>query len=184
MKVLCDVDGVLANFAEGASRLHGRPNPFLKAENFGNYSIEDIWGMSVEEFTKDMGYDYWINLPKMPDGDLIACLLIKNFGAENICILTKPTDTYGTLEGKRDWLNTHYPQLMGNWLIGPSKSFCSHSNSLLIDDSTWNCKAFQEEGGRAFLVPAAWNFKYSLADSPAWSLDNYINELRKQGLIL
>lgn len=184
MKVILDVDGVLANFAEGASLLHNRPNPFLNPNNFGNYWMEKIWGMPQQEFIEHMDYEFWDTLPLMPDASLIVDLVIKAFGRPNICILTKPLDTIGCLEGKKSWLKRNFPMIMDNWLFGNNKNFCSHSNSLLIDDNEKHCREFQQAGGRAFLVPAPWNFKWMMADSPATSLEMYIQEIRKQGLIL
>lgn len=184
MKIILDVDGVLADFASAASRVHKRTNPYSIPENFGKYNMEQIWGMPVSEFVAPLDYDFWANLPLMEHAHSIANHLIQFFGPHNICILTKPVPTYGCLEGKRDWLNKHFPHLMSNWMIGTNKTFTSHVNSLLIDDNERHCYDFQQAGGRAFLVPACWNFKYFLADDPATSLLEYIQELRKQGLIL
>ena len=182
MKILLDVDGVLANFAEAASIIHGRSNPFLKEENLGTYSIEQIWGIPLEEFIRPFDVAFWSHIPKMPDADLIVKLLKDAFGPKNICFLTKPVKTLGCLEGKKFWLEKYYPDIP--WLFGRDKNFCSHTNSILIDDNETHCRDFIESGGRAFLIPAPWNKRYPLADQPARQLEYFITSLKMDGYAL
>ena len=49
----------------------------------------------------------------------------------------------------------HYPQF--NYLIGSSKSWCSHPDAILFDDHWPNVRKFRAGGGQAFLMPAPWN---------------------------
>jgi len=158
MKVILDVDGVLADFPKAASEEHGLPNPYDYPENFGKYSMEDLWGITKEEFIKPLGLEFWTKVPLLPHAKSIVEMIETSFGRENICLLTQPLDTLGCIEGKRWWILKNFPQL--KWLIGSPKYFCAHANSVLVDDNPDNCKKFVEAGGRAFLVPAPWNWKY------------------------
>ena len=160
MKVLLDCDGVLADFVGAACRLHQRADPYDKGENIGHGNIQKIWGMTTEEFTKDMDYDFWVGLEKTTYATKLVAILESAFGRDNICILTKPTDTRGACDGKRAWILKHFPNYSDRWLIGTTKTFNSHSNSVLVDDYIKNCRKFVAEGGRAYLVPAKWNDKH------------------------
>ncbi len=179
MKILLDVDGVLANFVKAAAKLHCRADPYDLPENFGKYSVEDIWGMSKKDFCEPMGYEYWKTVELLPYANDIANLLADTFGSDNICLLTAPLKTPGCLEGKREWIKKHFPGI--NWLIGKPKYFCAHTNSLLIDDSIVNCEKFVEAGGRAFLVPGPWNFKFE--QDPLKALMRFIQNLKSTGII-
>lgn len=161
MKILLDCDGVIANFVDGACKLHQRPDPYGDEKNIDNGNMQKIWGMTSEEFTKGMDYDFWEGLEKTEHATQIVAVLESAFGRENICILTKPTPTRGACDGKRAWIMKHFPQYGERFLIGPTKTFCSHSNSLLVDDYIKNCRKFVNQGGRAYLVPAKWNHKHN-----------------------
>jgi len=160
MKVLLDCDGVIADFVGGACRLHQRADPYEGDKNREDGNMEKIWGMDHDDFIKDMDYDFWFNLEVLPHATKLVAVLESAFGRENICLLTKPTKTRGACDGKRAWIEKNFPQYADRYLLGPDKTFCSHSNSLLVDDYIKNCRSFVQQGGRAYLVPAAWNHKH------------------------
>lgn len=160
MKVLLDVDGVLANFVQGACDLHGVENPYLRKDSAGHYDIVKLLGMPDKEFWEPLGQDFWADLPKMEHADTIVELLELTYGRDNICILTKPCKTVGCADGKRIWLRKHYPQF--HYLIGSSKSWCAHQGSILFDDFAKNISRFRQANGRAYLVPAPWNHLYDV----------------------
>ena len=180
MKALLDIDGVLANFLEGACQVHSRPNPYDFPENFGQYHIEKIWEMTPEEFIYPMDYEFWKNLKPYDHADAFCDYIINTFGFDNVCLLTSPLSTYGCLEGKRDWIKEHFPTM--KWLIGSAKYFCAHPNSVLIDDSIVNCEKFVNQGGRAFLVPGYWNHKYD--QDPLKALMGFVQNLKSTGVLI
>ena len=74
-------------------------------------------------------------------------------------LLTSPGNAESVV-GKIQWIEKHLPEYKRRYLIGPEKHFCSHRNSILIDDSDENVMKFREEGGDAILVPRMWNCNY------------------------
>jgi 5'(3')-deoxyribonucleotidase len=160
MKVLLDVDGVLANFVQGACDEHGLENPYLSPASAGHYDIVKLLGVPDKEFWAPLGRDFWANLPKMEHADVIVELLELTYGRDNICILTKPCKTEGCADGKIIWLRENYPQF--HFLLGSSKSWCAHPGSILFDDFGKNITRFRQSHGRAFLVPAPWNHMHGV----------------------
>ena len=160
MKCLLDLDGVLTDFMSAAHQFHGLP-----------YSYEDYpyplgeWdclppataNMTPQEFWGRLGADFWANLPWMPDGKAILCLLETYFGPENICLLSSPTGLAESVSGKVRWIQQNMPEYRRRFLIGPTKHFCAHRGVVLIDDADHNVTSFGEYGGLAVLVPRKWN---------------------------
>ena len=158
MKVLLDVDGVLADFVGGVCKFYDRENPYQYPENKGVYDIVKLLEMEPLTFWKPLGYQFWKDLEKLPYADSIVEMVTDTYGEENICILTKPCDTVGCADGKVAWVKEHYPQF--NYLIGSSKSWCAYPDSILFDDHWPNVRRFREKTGLAFLMPGAWNQKH------------------------
>lgn len=156
MKILLDLDGVLVDLVKGLcdfvdKKLEKIPWPP------GSYNCFKHIGIDPEEFwTKQSTPEFWANLPWMPDGKDIVNFLERKFGSKNICLLTSPGNAE-SVTGKIQWIEKHLPQYKRRYLIGPEKHFCSHSNSLLIDDCNENVVKFRQEGGDAILVPRLWN---------------------------
>jgi len=159
MKVLLDIDGVLADFVKGACDLHGARNPYLDEDNLGHYEIQELIGISGAAFWEPMGEEFWANLPLTSFAKPIADTLINHYGLQNVCLLTSPVRTPGCVRGKMRWIRKYFPRLARQFLIGPMKEVCAHSNSILFDDYPGNIEKFKVAGGNTFLVPAPWNSK-------------------------
>jgi len=175
MKILLDVDGVLANFVQGACRLHGHTDPYTKEKNLGNYSIQDLLGIQGPAFWDMMDEHFWFTLKKMPLADKIVEYLENRFGQESICLLTSPIRHRGCHRGKMRWIEKYYPQYSRQNLIGKPKHFCAGPDASLIDDFENNVAKFSAHGGHAFLMPAPWNRKYF--EHPFDALKNYMENL-------
>lgn len=160
MRVLLDLDGVLADFVRGACALHRVPDPFLKEENLGSYMIQEMIDIYGSRFYDPMGKAFWANLPLTKYAKRIVTILEDYYGSDNICILTSPVRTDGCIDGKMDWIRRHFPQYGRRFLIGPVKDFCASPDSILFDDYAENTANFRAAGGNAFLVPASNNYKY------------------------
>lgn len=172
MKVLLDMDGVVSDLNGGACRLHGVSDPYNNHDNHGNYGIQKLMGIPAPEFWGAMGREFWANLEPTPHMKEYVNLLVKAFGGENICLLTSPVLTEGCYEGKMDWIRKHLPAFRRQFLVGPSKNFCAHPGSLLIDDCEKNVLEFRDAGGNAFLVPGPWNLGH--CTDPVEALKNYL----------
>jgi len=178
MKCFLDLDGVLSDFHKAAFTLHGI-DPFSKEENLGNYRFDETTGLSQVDFFKPITKEFWAELPRTLECDEILSLVEKKFGRENICILTAPPEVrnLGCLEGKEEWIYRNLPQYIDQFLIGKPKAFCAGPNSVLIDDSDSNIKAFREAGGRAITFPRPWNSMYVYRKFPLVLFRDWLAEL-------
>lgn len=166
------MDGVLVDFIGGVCELHDVSNPYEDHENHGIYDIQNLLGISGAAFWDPLGKSFWANLKPTPYMTDIVNLLVKAYGGENICLLTSPASTEGCIDGKMAWIREHLPAFRRQFLIGPSKEFCAHANSLLVDDSEENVTKFRDAGGAAFLVPGPWNLGH--CNDPVQILKNYL----------
>ena len=171
MRCLLDMDGVLADWAGGACRLHGIANPYDDPKNHGQYRLEDLTGLPKAQFFGRMGEEFWADLDPTPDCFDIVEVAESVFGNDNVCILTSPVATHGCPEGKRRWLRRHLPRFYHSrrYLIGAAKQFCAGPYSVLVDDSDANVDLFRSDPwcGYAVLVPRPWNSGHAAAAS--WS---------------
>lgn len=107
----------------------------------------------------------WANCPPSPEYGYLLYRCARLVGKSNVCLLSKPTDDAECLAGKYEWIERFAPKwLKAQYLMGPVKAFCASPRALLIDDSDWNCSAFERAGGQAIRVPRPWN-DWRLVDS-------------------
>jgi hypothetical protein len=169
MKVLIDMDGVVADFVAGCMRLHQRDWPYHRRENLGDvgWGLEKLWGLTPQQFWEPMDYDFWANLPKTAEADGVMEMLIGKCGIGNLCFLTACSLNNGCVDGKRVWVQRCFPDVpilfscrsFHPEATGP-KQFLANDDSLLVDDYSVNCDDFVEDGGLAFLFPRSWNRRY------------------------
>jgi hypothetical protein len=173
-----DLDGVLVDFVSGACHLHNQPYPFNKPENFGNYWVEKMFGITTEEFFAGMDEEWWAELQPMFDWQAVLSVVEKYFG-DNICILTSPTNNHGCLEGKRRWIEKWLPKYRRKFLIGPPKEMCAGPGKVLVEDADEKVEKFRKAGGNAILLPRPWNSSFAIADtvSPAEYLEQQLMSL-------
>ena len=158
MKVFIDLDGVLANFVQAACDVHGIPNPYHNPENFGNFNMAQVTGMSNNQFWKPLqGHSFWTNLPLHDDAHAILANVEARFRQEDIAFLTANSRDPFSASGKLSWVQKHFPKYVRRVIITPAKHFIAHSETLLIDDRDKNCEDFYSEGGRCILLPRPWN---------------------------
>ena len=165
MKILLDVDGVLADFTGGACRAHGAENPYYQSPLMGaagQWDLASLLDLTEEEFWAPLrGARFWRGLEETFDGGLILRDAVKAVGARNVCLLTNPSldpeFDPASATGKLQWIADHLPGWRRRCLIGEPKHFCAHTESVLIDDNDKNVETFIEHGGGAILVPRAWN---------------------------
>jgi len=175
-QVLCDMDGVLADFVSGAAKAHHRESPYLYPKNYGTFDIEKLWDISAQEFWAPidaMGQDFWLGLEKTPEADELVALLTERVGVESIAILTAPSDDPGCVPGKRAWIRKHYPQFSKQIIYTSAKGFLAAPTKLLIDDRDRNIDEFRRDGGQAILLPRLWNRLYYglVTQNPVQPLD-------------
>lgn len=132
----CDLDGVLADFSKKYKELTGM-NP---EEYEVLYSEEEFWDVIDEYGT------FWEELEWMPGGKELWGY-IKQFDP---IILTTPG---GNLESCKKQKNKWVNQKLGRIPVkfSNNKSKFATSNSILIDDMSYNTEPFEEAGGYAIL---------------------------------
>lgn len=169
MKVLVDIDGVVADFVAGAMKLHGKPYPYGDPANRGEHgwNIEKLWDIPPHVFWSPMEFDFWADLDPTPEADAIIKILMDEFGLSNLCFLTSPISASGCVEGKRAWVGRHFSDIPILFSVRshapestPPKQFLASDESLLIDDYTVNVENFWNAGGEAFLFPRPWNRRH------------------------
>lgn len=169
-KAFIDMDGVLVDFLQGISDLHGRPNPYLTdPKSFGVWDTEQLWGISPKDFWKPVeenSYEFWSTLKPTEEALDIVDVVCREFGVENVAILTHPSTDDGCVPGKRDWINQYFPQFEKRVIYGGAKEFLAGPNRLLVDDKDKNVDKFREAGGQAVLLPRAWNRAYGMRTIP------------------
>ena len=173
MKILLDVDGVLADFVTEACHyndhdLHTDPDTGAltlmgsRGDEWpwpaGEYDIAGMMGFTACEFWHHLDYkNFWLGLRPYDHVSHLLTLLARTFGKKNICLLTTPALSEHCVPEKIQWIEKHLPDYAEQYLIGPAKEFCAHDDSLLIDDSDANVNKFRNAGGNALLFPQWWN---------------------------
>lgn len=166
MKLLLDMDGILADFCTAAHRVHNIPYTYDDPANHGNWDFHKLAGLSGNQFYAAFDAGFWAMLPWMHDGRQILDWCERKFGQSNICLLTAApkTNRGACIDGKMEWIEQHIPAYREQVLFGKAKEFCAHDNAILIDDKESNCRAFEAERGRAYLYPRLWNKHHPIAD--------------------
>ena len=164
MKICLDIDDVLADWRGGIRRLFNYKGEFLSK----NADV-DI-GIPMEEFWHKVANakeDFWLNLDIYPHAIELyqACA---NYG--EVILLTSPSgwkevSPWASL-GKILWIQHHFGPNFQDYLIGKPKHFCSHYESVLIDDTEANITKFDEHGGYGIVFPQNYNSKAKFAGDP------------------
>lgn len=178
MRIFIDMDGVIADFIGSACRWHNVENPYTRPDGpRGDEAWEVLDYINVEprKFWSALGYNFWESMEPTSDGSLIVKAAEYLYGHQAICFLSSPCQTEGCAEGKRAWLEKHYPgyPLLLSVAVkncAPPKSFVATADALLIDDSYVNVRKFVEAGGKGILVPRFWNRRHPDID---WAA-NYV----------
>lgn len=167
MKILLDMDGVLAEFVGAAFQVHGKdPSVLALPENVGIFEIEQIWGITPDQFWApiDATPEFWEGLDKTDEADEIVRLAEEAVGPENVAILTAPHTSPACIPGKYAWLNRNYPQFRRRIIFGNAKEFMASPERILVDDRDENISGFVAAGGHGVLVPRLWNAGHVHAD--------------------
>jgi 5'(3')-deoxyribonucleotidase len=118
----------------------------------------------------------------MPDGQQILADVETIAGAENVCLLSAPSEHPGSATGKIKWIQKHLPGYRKRYLLGPSKGFVAAPGKILVDDGDHNIADWNKKGGYAVLVPRPWNSLHHLTTTPDYFIDS-IYVVRKMARI-
>jgi 5'(3')-deoxyribonucleotidase len=161
--ILCDLDGVLADFASLAiEKLNwyvDEPIAQMTIESYahvGKFNIAEVYGISMSEFwlRLEKGDKFWCNEKPFPWAkDLLDWL--GTIAPVTIC--TSPSNHPVACKQKTEWVEKHLGLNNNHLMIGSRKYLMGKSENLLIDDYERNVKAFRDAGGKAIQVPSNWN---------------------------
>jgi len=169
LRVLLDLDGVVANWTMAACKACGLDYGELKEELKKEDKLENL--IDEDEMWKKIdaeGEGWWTGLELFPWAKKLYNELEKK--TSMLCFLTAPARNEISLAGKAKWIKKHFDTT--DFLIGKPKYFCANKNSLLIDDTKKRTDKFKEHGGNAFL----WPNPNKLLDGDI-DVDDTINEL-------
>jgi hypothetical protein len=174
-----DMDGILTDFNRGMCRAHNKPYPFDDPANAGNFNLDEIWGISAEEFWEVAEFDFWANLPRTDEADRIIRWAEEKVGKDNVAILTSPSKNIYCEAGKKYWLQIHYPEYFHQrkYTFARHKWKLAQPHRLLIDDYDRNYNQFTAAGGKCFLFPRPWNTRYKEAHEGMLLLESYLEKL-------
>lgn len=153
--IYCDMDGVLVDFVKGYYELTG-----VDTTNYVN-STPEFW-QPVDQ----RGPSWWANLEWKSDGPLLWNY-IKKYRPN---ILSSPSRSASSREGKKAWVKSHIPSTQyRDLLLYPrhEKQLFSGKYSILIDDLEKTIKEWNAHGGIGILHTSA---------------DDTIKQLKKFGL--
>lgn len=162
MKIILDVDGVIAQCHETALKYHGvRLKDYPLNQDVKDLIHEHRPECGVDELTRDefwaaFNYDFWAGLPRAEYWLPFWTYLDSLVGLENVFVATRPALSGECAAGKFDWLTFNLPKGV-NFALIHHKSMLARVDRLLIDDSPKNVEEFRRAGGSAFLWKQPWN---------------------------
>lgn len=155
--IYCDLDGVIANFVEGAIEAADLPLTYDEVVQWNFFkpymSVTEFWGRIHAHSC------FWEDLPVYPWAhELVGAL--RSFGDVIFC--TDPSHDEESSTGKIRWLKRHGFLSKGDpdcYVLLRDKFLLSKPGTVLVDDSTYNCRMFTglQDQGDAILFPQRWN---------------------------
>lgn len=158
--IICDLDGVYANFADAAATLHDRRNAKITKWNF----FLD-WGLTGTEFWKPIKAqkDNFYREMVLPYPWAIELLNMVSETDDFVIMSSPACGTPGGYAAKKLWVDKYLqPHLVDpiKLIVGSEKYLLAGRDRLLIDDYDQNIEDFREAkpiGGHAVTFPQLWN---------------------------
>jgi 5'(3')-deoxyribonucleotidase len=183
--IFLDLDGVIVDFNLPVMKYH---RAVLDSE--AKYPSGYLWDIvgATNSVRQDRGYDpltpsqFWDALPfsfwkKLKPYEYAHHFIEMLDAIGTVYIATTPTKSTSSLAGKYSWIKSNlHASFRERFFIGRPKHLLANPDAILIDDNDANCRDFRYYGGRAILVPRAWNEKGHLADGHPY--DHVMDELR------
>jgi hypothetical protein len=156
--IFCDMDGVLVDFDKGYEELTGKSTKHHDVQD-----KNDFWRL-LDKSLEEKGlteYDYWVNLPWMPDGKT----LWNYISPYKPYVLTAPSLDPGSKIAKREWVEKELPEAKNVYFRKASlKPEFSGKNRILIDDREDTIEGWIAKGGIGIHHTSAANTIKQLKD--------------------
>lgn len=178
MRILLDLDEVLADFVGGALAVHGWTRERLETVWApGTWSIVEPMGLSLEEFWAPInaaGESFWVGLtPLRWAHDLLR--LITEI-TDDWFIVSSPSQCVGAYSGKARWVQQFLGDGFDRLVITNHKHLLAKPGVILIDDREESVRKFIAVGGDGLTFPSRHNYLYQYANDPV----SYLSHLFKE----
>lgn len=156
--IFCDMDGVLVDFDKGYEELTGKHTKHHDIQDKNNFwRLLDL-SLKKKGLTE---YDYWVNLPWMPDGKTLWSFI----APYKPYILTAPSLDPGSKTAKREWVAKELPEAKNVYFKKAQlKPEFSGKNRILIDDREDTIDGWIARGGIGIHHTSAANTIKQLKD--------------------
>ena len=184
--IYCDLDGVFADFATAACRVHGRPDYRPDRWDFFEDWNDPFTDLPMKEAT------FWHEIHKC--GNMFYREMVQPYPwarplmyaidrSDEWAIVTSASDNWHGYAAKKIWvdkyLQPYIPQKI-EIIVCSNKWRLARSDTLLIDDYDRNLGAFDRAGGHILRFPQPWNLAwYEQHGGPPDRLD-YTHDILKE----
>lgn len=165
MRILLDLDDVLADFVGGALRAHGLPK--RDPRPLGAWSLTDPLRMTDAEFWKPLheaGEGFWLGLQPLPWArDLL------NFVSsitDDWHIVSSPSNCPSSHTGKIRWLRRFIGPTFNRFVLTGDKHLLAQGDVVLVDDRESTLRLFRSYHGMGCLFPTQGNRHHKMAADP------------------
>lgn len=167
LRILVDMDGVLADFERYAFSAHGvGPATMLKYREVGKWDIGAAGTMSHDYFwvvINTLGESFWESIPPM---SWINELISDVGQIAPWWVVSAPSQCHTSHSGKVKWLKQHIGPRFDKFLLTRYKEILAQPGVVLIDDREENIDKFVKYGGHGIIFPTIGNSLYSMRDEP------------------
>lgn len=154
MLILCDMDGVIANWVDGIIATHKWQTTH---DDFRTWNHHEAFGFTEQQMWEPT-FDgkWWSKLEPYPWANELVCELME---LGDVIYCTSPNRDATCPSQKVQWLRHHgfMDEDGTNYQIGKRKELNAASGAILIDDSDANVQKYRDAGGIAILFPQPWN---------------------------
>lgn len=154
MRILLDVDGVLADFTGHLFRRIGSSVPESAVNEWDFFPALEP---HLHEDARDEMLDpkFWESQPVLP-GAVEGCQMLKRTGHELICVTT-PSPMFGWSNVRQAWVKRHFGKLVETTICTDRKDLIW--GDVLLDDKPENLRAWKKAwpDGGVLLFRQPWN---------------------------
>lgn len=166
IRILVDLDDVLADFTGGVEKIHGLRPGHLKRKR--EWDLPKFMGMFPSEFWEpilDAGEDWWAQLEPL---DHVEELIdnVDNLSDTNWFVVSDASYALASYAGKVRWANHFFGDPFDQLVLTRHKEILANPTTILIDDKPENVLKFREAGGIGLLFPAWVNDLHEHAAQP------------------